>query len=144
MQMVRRCLSVGQLNSIVTSKIQFVKSNKDILIIGARLKYALLLFFALFTILLLLFKYPEFPLAIVTGFIKGKLSVHRLYGEAVLLCLVTEKSGGIIPLLVLLGDSFVPVTLFNEEIDVYTADFIFVVIFPRVEDFVLVVGKNIV
>ena len=49
MQMVRRCLSVGQLNSIVTSKIQFVKSNKDILIIGARLKYALLLFFALFT-----------------------------------------------------------------------------------------------
>ena len=38
-----------QLNSIVTSKIQFVKSNKDILIIGARLKYALLLFFALFT-----------------------------------------------------------------------------------------------
>ena len=49
MQMVRRCLSAGQLNSIVTSKIQFVKSNKDILIIGARLKYALLLFFALFT-----------------------------------------------------------------------------------------------
>ena len=46
MQMVRRCLSVGQLNSIVTSKIQFVKSNKDILIIGARL---MLLFFALFT-----------------------------------------------------------------------------------------------
>ena len=45
MQMVRRCLSVGQLNSIVTNKIQFVKSNKDILIIGARLKYALLLFF---------------------------------------------------------------------------------------------------
>ena len=44
MQMVRRCLSVGQLNSIVTSKIQFVKSNKDILIIGARLKYALLFF----------------------------------------------------------------------------------------------------
>ncbi len=40
---------MGQLNSIVTSKIQFVKSNKDILIIGARLKYALLLFFALFT-----------------------------------------------------------------------------------------------
>ena len=35
---------MGQLNSIVTSKIQFVKSNKDILIIGARLKYALLLF----------------------------------------------------------------------------------------------------
>ena len=49
MQMVRRCLSVGQLNSIVTIKIQFVKSNKDILIIGSRLKYALLLFFALFT-----------------------------------------------------------------------------------------------
>ena len=49
MQMVRRCLSVGQLNSIVTNKIQFVKSNKDILIIRARLKYALLLFFALFT-----------------------------------------------------------------------------------------------
>ena len=44
MQMVRLCLSVRQLNSIVTSKIQFVKSNKDILIIGARLKYALLLF----------------------------------------------------------------------------------------------------
>ena len=49
MQMVRRCLSMRQLNSIVTSKIQFVKSNKDILIIGSRLKYALLLFFALFT-----------------------------------------------------------------------------------------------
>ena len=49
MQMVRRCLSVGQLNSIVTSKIQFVKSNKDILIIGARSKYVLLLFLALFT-----------------------------------------------------------------------------------------------
>ena len=49
MQMVRRCLSVGQLNSIVTSKIQFIKSNKDILIIGARFKYTLLLFFALFT-----------------------------------------------------------------------------------------------
>ena len=49
MQMVRQCLSLGQLNSIVTSKVQFVKSNKDILIIGARLKYALLLFFALFT-----------------------------------------------------------------------------------------------
>ena len=49
MQMVRRCLSVWQLNSIVTSKIQFIKSNKDILIIGARVKYTLLLFFALFT-----------------------------------------------------------------------------------------------
>ena len=49
MQMVRQCLSLGQLNSIVTNKVQFVKSNKDILIIGSRLKYALLLFFALFT-----------------------------------------------------------------------------------------------